>query len=128
MPIANKPSGCMRYCSAPTMCCCNNGAITTACASASMPGWHCLVLIVLLMGLVSSCGTRRTRALTPVPPALELLAPCRRPPPIPDGQVRTLVINHLQAMQELDDCARRQAALADWTRVVSELTRADEGG
>lgn len=61
------------------------------------------------------------RALPPPQaPLLELLAPCRRPPPAADGALRTLVANHVEAMLELDECARRQAALALWIEAVSQ--------
>lgn len=69
--------------------------------------------------MVCACGTTRTRALPPEPPRPDLLAPCHRPPPAPDDYVKTLVANHVTAMQLLDDCALRQAELAAWAQTVA---------
>lgn len=61
--------------------------------------------------------------MQPDPPRTELLAPCRRPPPAPDDYVKTLVANHVTAMELLDDCALRQAELAAWARLMTEAAK-----
>lgn len=90
----------------------------------SASGWrrgsHCLAMTIALSILwASGCGMRRTQALRPPAPSPELLAPCLRPPPATDSSMRALVTNHVESMEILDDCARRQRELAGWARVVS---------
>ncbi len=94
---------------------------TRASGSACSTGCSRLVLltVVALVTMVSGCGTPRTQVLRPDPPRPDLLTPCRRPPPATDDQVKTLVANHLQAMELYDDCAIRQAELAGWAQTVT---------
>lgn len=82
--------------------------------------WRLTLLTAVVLAMtVSGCGTLRTRGAMPEPPRAELLAPCRRPPPAPDPYVKTLVANHVAAMELLDDCALRQRELAAWAEAVN---------
>ena len=120
----------MRNCSSSTICAKSPSAPARSAAplrpsglssaSALMPGWRCLALTMAFSILLASgCGMRRTQVLRPPPPSPELLAPCLRPAPATNGSLKTLVTNHVESMESLDDCARRQRELAGWARVVT---------
>lgn len=120
MHSCSSSTNCARSLSAPA----RNAAPLKLSAWSSGSAWRlgsrCLATtIALSMMLVLGCGMRRTQVLRPPPPSPELLAPCLRPPPIADGKLKTLVTNHVESMESLDDCARRQRELAGWARVVS---------
>jgi hypothetical protein len=79
-----------------------------------------LLMIAALAMTASGCGMKPTRAVRVEPPREELLAPCLRPPPAENDRGKTLVDNHVKAMGLLDDCAIRQAELAQWAQAVSK--------
>lgn len=113
-------TNCARSPSAPARSAAQRRRFAWSSASGWLRGSRCLAMTVALSILwVSGCGTRRTQVLRPPPPSPELLAPCQRPPPAADGSLKTLVTNHVESMESLDDCARRQRELAGWARVVT---------